>query len=209
MVEVEFLFDFGSPNAYLAHRVIPEIETRSGARFEYVPVLLGGIFKLTGNRSPAVALQGIKNKPEYEALEMRRFLARHAITDFRMNPHFPVNTLQIMRGAVFARREGFLARYAEEMFRHMWSEPRKLDDPEVLRGVLDACGLDAAAIFAGSEEPEVKALLRSETERAVARGVFGAPSFFVGDELFFGKDRLAEVEREIERQRAHAGGPRP
>jgi 2-hydroxychromene-2-carboxylate isomerase len=198
--KVEFHFDFGSPNAYFAHRVIPAIESRTGATFVYVPVLLGGVFKLTGNVSPAVSLQGIKNKPEYQALETRRFLARHAIETFQFNPHFPVNTLQIMRGAIVAQRDGCLDRYVDEVFRHMWSEPKKLDDPAVIADALTASGFDAARILAGGQDPEVKARLLANTEASVARGVFGSPSFFVGDELFFGKDRLDDVEREILRQ---------
>jgi len=200
-VKVEFHFDFGSPNAYLAHRAIPAVEARTGVDFDYVPVLLGGVFKLTGNVSPAVSLQGIKNKPEYQALELRRFCAEHTITDFHFNPHFPVNTLQVMRGALAARRAGCFQRYVDEVFRHMWSVPRKLDDPAVLADALEESGLDAAAIVAGSLDPDVKAELIANTESSVARGNFGSPSFFVGDELYFGKDRLEAVEREILRQR--------
>ena len=194
---VEFHFDFGSPNAYLSHLVIPGIEQRTGVRFEYVPVLLGGVFKATGNASPAVTLAGIKNKPEYEALETRRFLARHAIEDFQFNPHFPVNTLQIMRGAVAAQREGCFERYVDEIFRHMWSEPKKLDEPDVIREALEASGLPASRILEGMADPEVKAQLIANTEDSVERGVFGSPSFFVEEELFFGKDKLREVEEEI------------
>jgi 2-hydroxychromene-2-carboxylate isomerase len=193
----EFLFDFGSPNAYLAHRVLPAIEQRTGVRFAYVPVLLGGVFKLTGNASPAVTLRGIKNKPEYEALETRRFVARHGIRDYRMNPHFPVDTLQIMRGAIVAKRGGFFERYVDEVFRHMWSAPKKMDDPEVIRGALAESGIDARFVLEGIQDPEVKQELRANTEGAVARGVFGAPSFFVGDDLYFGKDRLERVEEAI------------
>lgn len=200
-VSVEFLFDFGSPNAHLAHRVLPGIESRTGVRLRYVPVLLGGIFKATGNASPAVTLAGIKNKPQYERLEMRRFIAKHGISDFEMNPHFPVNTLKLMRGAVFAERGGFLAKYVDEMFRHMWSEPKKLDDVDVFRAALLESDLPADEILAGIEEPEIKQQLIANTEAAVARGVFGLPSFFVGDELFFGKDRLRDVEEEIEAKR--------
>jgi 2-hydroxychromene-2-carboxylate isomerase len=195
-----FLYDFGSPNAYLAHRVLPEIEARTGVPFEYVPVLLGGVFKATGNASPAITLQGIRNKPQYEALEIRRFLAKHAIDDFRMNPHFPVNTLRLMRGAVFARREGFGPRYVDAIFRHMWCEPRKMDDPPVFAAALAESGLPVDAVVEGIERADVKDELRAETERAVAQGVFGAPSFFVDGELFFGKDRLREVEEEILRR---------
>ena len=194
---VEFHFDFGSPNAYLSHRIIPPIEARTGTRFRYVPILLGGVFKATGNVSPAISLQGIKNKPAYQTLEMRRFLDRHEIDNYRMNPHFPVNTLQIMRGAIAAEIEGCFERYVDEVYRHMWSDPKKMDDPEVVRAVLEASQLPADAIFRRSQSPEVKAQLISNTENSVARGVFGAPSFFVGDELYFGKDALPDVEREI------------
>ncbi len=136
MPKVEFHFDFGSPNAYLAHLVIPEIEQRTGTKFEYVPVLLGGVYKLTGNRSPAENLVGIKNKPDYERLETARFIKRHGITCFRHNPFFPVNTLTIMRGAIAAQKMGVFERYVDEIYRHMWSVPKKLDDPAVLRAAL-------------------------------------------------------------------------
>jgi len=201
-VPVEFHFDFGSPNAYLAHRVIPAIEARTGVAFAYVPVLLGGVFKLTGNASPAVTLAGIRNKPEYQALEMKRFVAQHDLPEFHSNAHFPVNTLQIMRGAIVARRGGFAKDYIDAVFRHMWEESRKMDDPEVIRAALDESGLDGEKILAGAADPEVKAELLANTERSVARGVCGSPSFFVGDALYFGKDRLREVEAEIVRQRS-------
>jgi len=202
-VRVEFHFDFGSPNAYLAHLVIPAIERRTGVRFEYVPVLLGGVFKATGNVSPAVSLRGIKNKGEYAQLETRRFLAKHGITRYAMNPFFPVNTLQIMRGAIAAKRLGCFERYVDEVYRHMWAEPRKLDDPAVIRAALAESGLPADELLALASDPGVKQELIANTERSVARGTFGSPSFYVEDELFFGKDRLREVEEEIEaRKRA-------
>ncbi len=194
---VEFLFDFGSPNAYLSHLVIPAIEERTGTGFTYVPCLLGGIFKATNNVSPAVSLQGIKNKPEYERLEMQRFIDRHGITSFRRNPHFPVNTLQIMRGAIYAQRAGFFEKYVDEVYRHMWSEPKKMDEPDVIEQALRDSGLPADDILAGTADPEVKQELIANTQRAVERGVFGSPSFFVGEELYFGKDRLREVEEAI------------
>ena len=200
-VKVEFHFDFGSPNAYLSHLVIPAIEARTGVAFAYVPVLLGGVFKATGNVSPMVSLQGIKNKPAYQRLETERFVRQHGITEYRSNPHFPVNTLQIMRGAVFAERENFLADYVNAVFRHMWAEPKKMDDAGVIAAALAESGLPAERIMAGVQQPEVKAALIANTEAAVARGVFGSPSFFVGDELFFGKDKLRDVEEEIERQK--------
>jgi 2-hydroxychromene-2-carboxylate isomerase len=197
MAKVEFHFDFGSPNAYLAHLVIPRIEQRTGVKFAYVPVLLGGVFKLTNNRSPAESLQGIKNKPEYEALERERFVRRHNISRFTMNPFFPVNTLLIMRGAIAAELDGVFERYIDEVFRHMWAEPQKMDDPEVVRAALEQSGLDAARLLARAQEPEVKDRLLKNTQASVARGTFGSPTFFVGEEIFFGKDRLRDVEEVI------------
>jgi 2-hydroxychromene-2-carboxylate isomerase len=197
MPKLAFHFDFGSPNAYLAHLVIPEIEQRTGAKFEYVPVLLGGVYKLTGNRSPAESLAGIKNKPQYERLETARFLKRHGIARFRQNPFFPVNTLTIMRGAIAAQRLGVFERYVDEIYRHMWSEPKKLDDPAVLRAALIESGFDADRFAELVQDAGVKAQLLDNTERSVARGTFGSPTFFVGDEIFFGKDRLRDVEEMI------------
>jgi 2-hydroxychromene-2-carboxylate isomerase len=199
-VSVEFHFDFGSPNAYLSHLVIPALERRTGAKVGYVPILLGGVFKATNNVSPAVSLQGIRNKGEYQALETRRFLEAHGITRFARNPFFPVNTLKIMRGAIVAQREGFFERYVDEVYRHMWAEPKKMDDLEVIVAALTESGLPAQTIVAGIQDPEVKARLLANTEDAVERGVFGSPSFFVGKELFFGKDKLRDVEEEILRQ---------
>ena len=197
MPRVEFHFDFGSPNAYLSHLVIPEIEERTGVAFDYVPVLLGGVFKLTNNRSPAESLAGIKNKPEYERLETERFISRHGITAYRRNPFFPVNTLAIMRGAVAAQRLGVFARYVDEVYRHMWAEPKKMDDPDVLRAALAESKLDTERLLALAQTAEIKEELRANTERSVARGTFGSPTVFVGDEIFFGKDRLRDVEEAI------------
>ncbi len=202
MSEIEFHFDFGSPNAYLAHRVIPEIEKRTGARFRYVPVLLGGVFKATGNRSPAEAFREVPSKRAFMELETRRFLARHGIGDFRHNPHFPVNTLAIMRGAVAARHTGCFERYVEVVFRNMWSEPKKMDEPEVIRAVLEENGLEGQRLLELAQTPEVKQELVRNTEASVARGTFGSPTFFVGSEMFFGKDQLRDVEEEYLRQRA-------
>jgi 2-hydroxychromene-2-carboxylate isomerase len=200
-VKAEFLFDFGSPNAYLAHLVIPQIEARTGVKFDYVPVLLGGVFKATNNVSPAVSLKGVRNKGEYQQLETQRFLRKHGITRYRANPYFPVNTLRIMRGAVAARGLGLFERYVDEVYRHMWAEPRKMDEPDIIRGAFEESALPADDLFQLMEDGDVKQTLIANTESAVARGVFGSPSFFVGPELFFGKDRLREVEEEIELQK--------
>jgi 2-hydroxychromene-2-carboxylate isomerase len=197
MSKVEFHFDFGSPNAYLSHLVIPEIESRTGAKFVYVPVLLGGVFKMTNNRSPAESMAGIRNKMDYERLETRRFVERHGITRFQANPFFPVNTLTLMRAAVAARKLAVFDRYVDEMFRHMWAEPKKLDDPEILRAALAESELDANQLLALAQRQDVKDELLANTSASVERGTFGSPTFFVGDEIFFGKDRLRDVEAAI------------
>lgn len=194
--KVEFLFDFGSPNAFFARRVIPDIERRTGVTFEPVPVLLGGIFKATGNQSPVQAYANIKNKLEYEMLEMERFRKRHHITDFKMNPFFPVNTLNLMRMAVAAEQEGRLPAFMDAMFRHMWVEPKKMDDPAVVKAALTESGFDPA-LLERAQAPDIKAKLIANTKSAVARGAFGIPTFFVDGEIYFGKDRLRDVEEAI------------
>jgi 2-hydroxychromene-2-carboxylate isomerase len=204
MKNVEFIFDFGSPNAYLAHRIIPEVEARTGATFVYNSCLLGGIFKATGNRSPFEQFAGVRNKLDYERLEIRRFVEHHQIDAFRMNPHFPVNTLLMMRGAVVAEDEGKLSPYVEACFRAMWEDGKKMDDPAVAGAVLDAADLDGRAILERTREQAIKDRLIANTEDAAARGVFGIPTFFVGREMFFGKDRMGRVEEEIIRANARA-----
>lgn len=197
MPKVEFLFDFGSPNAYLCHRVIPAIEKRTGVRFDYVPILLGGIFKATNNRSPAETYAGIRNKPDYHRLEIERFLEKHGITDYVRNPHFPVNTLALMRGAYAARELGVFDRYVDEVYRHMWSAPKKMDDPAVLHAALAESGLPADRLLELSQTAPVKEALIAATTRAVERGAFGSPTFFVDGEIWFGKDTLRDVEEAI------------
>jgi 2-hydroxychromene-2-carboxylate isomerase len=195
--KVEFHFDFGSPNAYLVHKLIPQVENRTGAKFAYVPILLGGVFKLTNNQPPMVQFKDVVSKQNYQRLEMVRFVRKHGLSQFRMNPHFPVNTVQIMRGAVAAEMDGQLAKYVDAVFRHMWEEGKKMDDPEVIRAALDGAGLDGARTLARIQDQAVKDRLLENTQASVARGTFGAPTFFVGDEIFFGKDRLRDVEEEI------------
>jgi 2-hydroxychromene-2-carboxylate isomerase len=197
MADVIFYFDFGSPNAYLAHKVIPEIEQRTGVKFRYVPALLGGIFKATGNQSPAQAFANIPSKLAYERRETQRFVQRHGIAEFAMNPHFPVNTLQIMRGAVAAQQAGVFKAYVEAVYRAMWVDGLKMDDPAVIKAALDAAGLPADRLIELMGDPGVKAKLIENTEAAVADGVFGSPSFLVEGELYFGKDRLRDVEEAI------------
>ena len=197
MKTVDFLFDFGSPNAYFAHKVIPSIEQRTGATFKYVPVLLGGIFKLTNNKPPMLAFGDVKGKLDYEMLETRRFIAKHHLTEFNFNPNFPVNTLQIMRMAVAADKASYLPRYANAVFHHMWEAPKKMDDPAVIHAALIESGLDADALIAAAQTDEVKKSLMDNTEKAVARGAFGSPTFFVGDDIYFGKNTLRDVEESL------------
>jgi 2-hydroxychromene-2-carboxylate isomerase len=192
-----FYFDFASPNAYFAHRILPKVEARTGLKFRYVPVLLGGIFKSTGNQAPMIAFAGVPAKLAYEYKEIERFIARHDLKHFTFNPHFPVNTLGLMRGAVAAVAEGVLEAYAEAMFHFMWEKPRKLDDPDVLAATLTEAGLPTARLLAAIQTPEIKAQLMANTQLAVDQGVFGIPSFIVDGELYFGKDRLESLATEL------------
>jgi 2-hydroxychromene-2-carboxylate isomerase len=190
----QFLFDFGSPNAFLSHEAIPAIEKRAGIKFEYVPVLLGGIFKATNNQSPAVTLAGVKNKPAFMQLETERFVRRFNVKPYVWNPFFPVNTLNLMRAAIAAQAEGVFEKYVEAAFHHMWVEPKKMDDLEIAAKALTASGLDGTKLLTRAQEPELKARLVENTQSAVERGAFGSPTFFVGSEMFFGKEQLRDVE---------------
>jgi len=193
---IEFLFDFASPNVYLAYRALPPILKRTGARVEIIPCLLGGIFKATNNRSPIVAFAEVKGKVGYEMLEIRRFVDRHKI-NFRMNPHFPVNSLTLMRAFVAAQDAGEEADFIEMGLKGMWEDGLKLDDPDVLKQAIDAAGLDGAGLLAAAQTDRVKKKLADNTAAAVARGVFGLPTFFVGSEMFWGKERLPQVEEAV------------
>ncbi len=194
---VDFYFDFASPNAYLSHQVVPGIEERTGAKFNYIPVLLGGIFKATNNKPPMEAFLGILNKNEYQSVEMERFKKRHGITKFKMNPHFPVISLQIIRGAVGAQRDGYLDKYIDQVLKHMWEEPKKMDDPEVIKEAFTESGFDTDRLMEQMQDPDIKAQLIANTEEAVKRGTFGIPTFFVKDDIYFGKDTLWQVEEAL------------
>lgn len=193
MTEIEFVYDFGGPNSWFVHRAIPAIEAQGKVRFRYVPVLLGGIFKATGNRPPVMTYGHVESKMAYDRLEMNRFMARHGISGFKLNPHFPVNTLLAMRGAIAAEQLGCGAAYREAMYTALWQDGQKLDEPDVWARVVDQAGLDTPALTALIADEAVKAELVTSTESAVARGAFGVPTFFLGDEMWFGKDRLRDV----------------
>jgi 2-hydroxychromene-2-carboxylate isomerase len=189
---IELIFDFASPNAYLVYRALPPILERTGARLNLTPCLLGGIFKATGNQAPMLAFANVKGKIDYEMLETRRFVERERLLRFRMNPYFPINTLTLMRGMIAAGAG--MPIYVEAVLRAMWEGGLAMGDPAVAAGVLDAAGLDAAALLARAQTDEVKRQLAANTEAAVQRGVFGIPTMFVGSEMFFGKERLGQVE---------------
>ena len=197
MTDVTFYYDFGSPNAYLAHRVIPGVAARTGANFIYVPILLGGLFKLTNNQAPLAAYANVKGKVENMKREMVRFIKRYHLAKFRMNPHFPVTTIQPMRGAVVAHEEGIGASYDEAMFVAMWEEGQKCDDLAVLREVLTRAGLPAEHLLARTAEQGVKDKLLANTQAACDAGAFGSPTFLVNGELYFGKERLREIEEDL------------
>ena len=198
---IDFYFDFGSPNAYLCHRVLPGIEARIGKVFVIRPVLLGGVFKATNNRSPVEAFAGIPAKLAYDTMEMMRFVKRHGLSEFRFNPFFPINTLALMRGAHAARKLGVFDAYVEAIASAMWEQQRNTGDPAVVAKILDDAGLPTTEIFRESQSPEVKQALVDATQELVDRGGFGIPTFYVGDEMFFGKDRLREVEEAFVAQR--------
>jgi 2-hydroxychromene-2-carboxylate isomerase len=204
---VEFYFDYGSPYSYLAYARLPEVLRRAGARAAYRPMLLGGVFQATGNSSPALN----KAKWAQSTRDLDRNAAKYAVP-YRSNPHFIVNTLKLMRGAVVAAEEGYLERYSDAAFAGMWRHAKKMDEDAVIAEVLAAAGLDGGRILVRIAEDRVKQTLKSWTEAAVQRGVFGAPSFFVGDEMFFGQDRLDFVEDALSgrfwRNAREAGGSR-
>ncbi|MEQ1551999.1 2-hydroxychromene-2-carboxylate isomerase [Sphingorhabdus sp.] len=194
----EFLFDFGGPNSYLAHKVLPELCNATGATATYVPILLGGLFKITNNQAPMIRYAETPAKRNYEMLEFDRFVKAHNIP-FQMNPNFPINSLHLMRGAVAAQHLGCFMPYVEAIMAAMWEGGANTGDPAVMKDVLDKAGLDSAAVLAKAEDPDVKAELVANTEKAAARGAFGVPTFFVGEEMFWGKERLRQVEEEIVR----------
>lgn len=199
-VEIDFIFDFGSPNAYLAHKAVPQALDGLDYTLNIVPCLLGGIFKLTNNKPPMMAFGGVKGKLDYTRVEILRHNRKYSITNFRFNPHFPVNTLLLMRGAIAAENAGQLKNYVDAGLKAMWEDGLKMDDPEVFVSTMNDAGLDGAALLAATQDQKVKDKLAANTQAAVDRGTFGIPTFFVGDEMFFGKDSLGYLRDEVERR---------
>lgn len=192
MKTFDFIYDFGSPNVYLMHKIMDQIEERTGAKANYCPVLLGGIFRLTENKPPLVQFNGIKGKIEYERRVMHRFIQKYDIP-FQFNPHFPVMTTAVMRGALFAQDKDYYGQYLDVVFDAVWQYRLKMDNPEVIETTLKNAGLPAKEIMEGAQQDAIKKGLFATTQAAVDRGAFGAPMMFVGDEPFFGKDSLDEM----------------
>jgi 2-hydroxychromene-2-carboxylate isomerase len=189
---VEFLFDFGSPASYLAYKRLPDLVARTGAHVEYVPMLLGGVFKATGNASPA----SVPAKGRWMNADLARWAGRFG-TEFNRNPEFPIHTLHLMRGATGLIEDTRFMAYCDQVFDAMWRAPRNLGEPAELAPVIRRAGLEADDFRVLIEREDVKEALKATTEAAVARGVFGAPTFFVGEEMFFGQDRMDFVEEAL------------
>lgn len=194
---IDFIFDFASPNGYFAHHGLKGVTERTGAKVNYIPCLLGGIFKATGNQAPMMAFAGIKGKNEYSMLEIRRFIQRHGLTKFKMNENFPVNTVTIQRGALVAEQDGRLNEYIEAGLACMWEDNQNMADKDVFALAISDKGFDGKAVLERTQDPAIKQKLIDNTEMAVSRGAFGIPTFYVGDEMFFGKERLGQVEEQI------------
>ena len=194
MKKIDFYFDFASPNAYFGFNVLKKFPEKYDCEINYIPVLLGGIFKATNNKPPMEQFFGVLNKNEYQSLEIERFVNRHGLTKFKMNPHFPVISLQIVRGAIAAEMDGYLEDYIEKVLVHMWEEPKKMDDPEVIKAAFEESGFDSEKLLEQMQDSDVKAKLISNTEDAVKRGLFGIPTFFIDDEMYFGKDTIWMIE---------------
>ena len=194
-MNVDFIFDFASPNAYLCHKAIQNLEKTHNIKFNYVPCLLGGIMKLSNNQPPMVTLAEIPNKMKYEFdTAFNRFMREHSITKFKMNEHFPVNTISLIRGAIVAQKNNFFDAYVEIVLSGLWEQSLKLDSPEALHELLIKNDCHADVVIEGIVKEEIKEELIANTSEAVEKGAFGIPTFFVADEMFYGKDSLRELK---------------
>jgi 2-hydroxychromene-2-carboxylate isomerase len=192
-MKIEFYYDFGSPNAYLVHKTLPKIAKAHGVPIVFRPILLGGVFKATNNKSPMEAFANVAGKLAYEARETQRFIENRKIT-FQPNPHFPVNTIALMRGAIFAIGKPWEQSYRDTMFTAMWVDQEKMDDPATVMQVMEKAGLPSTEILSASQDPSIKTALIEATSQAVARGVFGAPTLIANEDMFFGKHSLMDLE---------------
>ena len=192
---VEFLFDVGSPAAYIAWTQMPKLAGETGAAIDYKPMLLGGVFHATSNRSPTE----VPAKGRYMNDDLQRFAKRYGVP-YQHNPHFPINTLMLMRGAIGLqmRDPARMVPYVDAVYRAIWVDAKNMNDPATVGGVLHAAGFDPQALLALTSEPEVKDRLKAVTQDAVERGVFGAPTFFVDGQMYWGQDRLDFVKQALE-----------
>ncbi len=194
-MDVDFIFDFASPNAYLCHKAIQNLEKTHDIKFNYIPCLLGGIMKLSNNQPPMITLAEIPNKSKYEFdTAFNRFMREHDITKFKMNEHFPVNTISLIRGAIVAQKNNFFDSYVESVLSGLWEQSLKLDTPEALSDLLVKNNCHADLVIEGIASDEIKAELIANTSEAVEKGAFGIPTFFVNNEMFYGKDTLRELK---------------
>ncbi len=194
---LDFYYDFGSPNAYFAWKALASVTERTGIEINMLPVLIGGIFKSTHNQPPWMAYRNVPAKLDYERLEINRFIETHKLTTFKFNSAFPVNTLLPMRAAMAAQRAGVHDVFLPAVFAAIWEDDKNISQPDVLAAVLTQAGLDGEALVAATQDPQIKQGLRDATAACVARGVFGLPSFFLGDDLYFGKDRIWQIEQAL------------
>ena len=199
---IELIFDFVSPNAYLVWWPLRDLVKRTGAELDVTPVFLGGMHKLTGNAPPMIRNADVKGKVEYDMLEFQRFIAKHQLSRFKMHPKFPFNSITLQRMAYAADQDGRGVQFVEAMLPKVWEEGVDVTDPDALGKAVSEAGFDAADLFARSQSDEVKDGLASNTSHAVERGAFGIPTMFVGRkggqaEMFFGKERLAQIEEEL------------
>ena len=193
MYEIEFYYDFGSPKSYFVYKLLPAIAKKYHLELVYKPMLLGGVFKLTNNKSPVDAFKGVKGKLEYDNIETARFLKRFNLA-FHWNPYFPVNTIRVMRGSIYAEGKEFKKLYTETIFQAIWVDQKNMEDPKVISETLTNAGLPTKTIMEAIHTPEVKTGLIDATNKAVSRKIFGAPTMFVGNEMFFGKEGLGEID---------------
>ena len=194
-MNVDFIFDFASPNAYLCHKAIQNLETTHNIKFKYVPCLLGGIMKLSNNQPPMITLAEIPNNMKFEFdTAFNRFMREHGITKFKMNKHFPVNTISLIRGAIVAQKNDFFDPYVEIVLSGLWEQSLKLDSPEALHALLTEHDCHADLVIEGIAKDEIKEELIANTSEAAEKGAFGIPTFFVKDEMFYGKDTLRELK---------------
>ena len=193
MVTIKFIFDIASPNGYLCHKVIPDYEKKYSVRFDYEICLLGGIHKLSNNQPPMIANANIPNKFNYFDVEIKRFVEFHNLTKFCFNPNFPINTLTMQRGALVAQEDGYLIEYINSIAVGMWEDKKNMEDAEVLIDHLNKSGFNGEKIIEKTSDPEVKQKLIKNTEDAVNAGAFGVPTFFLNNQIFWGKEALREM----------------